>query len=382
MPQLGYIDLFSGIGGLALALKGIAAPVVYCDIEESSQAVLRKNMRAGKLPQAPIIPDVRDVSGKTKYGSRVRMVAGTPPCVGFSPLGRKQGYEDPQSGLMMEMLRIVDEAQPDLVFMENVPNIVNAGMTIVLDRLGAERGYDIYWTTFAASSVGAPHYRRRWFCLCVKPGTHMTWQLPQRKAYDWRREPVPRQVLQRGAYHAERLGMLGNAVVPEAARAAFMLLASGWRQTSGNTLRLAAPPPELMKRRTRGGLPSSGAWIRGEFYQLPTIQPTDPQLSLRLQFDAVPASLPPRVTTEVVRSKKMRAWSTPRTSQVEACRILTERSVRDLPTQARFEVGTPEHLRPGHLEPKFVEWLMGFPLGWTEVRPVKSKQRSADNNKA
>ena len=34
------LDLFSGIGGMALALKGYVRPILYCDIDEPCRAVL------------------------------------------------------------------------------------------------------------------------------------------------------------------------------------------------------------------------------------------------------------------------------------------------------------------------------------------------------
>ena len=59
------LDLFSGIGGITHALRGIAEPVAYCDIEPNSRAVLEANMRRGNLPRAPIAHD-RD--GETAHG--------------------------------------------------------------------------------------------------------------------------------------------------------------------------------------------------------------------------------------------------------------------------------------------------------------------------
>jgi hypothetical protein len=61
----------------------------------------------------------------------------------------------------------------------------------------------------------------------------------------------------------------------------------------------------------------------------------------------------------LTKAQRARAWSTPRKTQ-PMCNVLTERSVRDLPTQVRFERGTPAHLRDGVVNPAFVEWLMGM----------------------
>lgn len=105
MSPVSYIDLFSGIGGFALALRGIATPVLFCDtIDANSQDVLRKNMAKGVLPNAPIFDDIRDLRPclkKSKF-RKITMVAASPPCIGFSMFGKHMYYNDPQSGLTME----------------------------------------------------------------------------------------------------------------------------------------------------------------------------------------------------------------------------------------------------------------------------------------
>ena len=47
MAALRSLDLFSGIGGLSLALKGLCEPLCYCEIEPAAQAVLQDQMRRG-----------------------------------------------------------------------------------------------------------------------------------------------------------------------------------------------------------------------------------------------------------------------------------------------------------------------------------------------
>lgn len=368
MKPIAYIDLFSGIGGFALALHGFAKPVVFCEIETSSQEVLLRQMKSGKLLHVPIAPDIRYLDGN-EYAGKARMVAGGSPCIGFSPVGLRKGFEDPQSGLMGELLRIVDEVRPDLVFLENVPNIINSGMDVLFQRLGKDRGFNIFWTVLSASSQGAKHVRRRCFILCVQPGTKMTWtNLPTLRSY-WNQETVHRMQLKRDPFHKQRLGMLGNAVVPAAARAAFHLLASGWRQTHGKQLVLRAPVDAIMVPASQIHLASSGAWLSGKVFRLPTLTAPDPGLDEKLRFKQIPRHLPMRVSTEVLKKLRISAWSTPRTSMTEPCNILTERSIRDLPTQVKFASSTPKKLRGGYLSPEWCEWLMGFPLKWTKLTP-------------
>ncbi|RYF04891.1 MAG: DNA cytosine methyltransferase, partial [Deltaproteobacteria bacterium] len=56
--MLDSIDLFTGIGGLALALRSISRPLLYCDIDPACRQVLEGRMRRGQLHRAPVGEDV------------------------------------------------------------------------------------------------------------------------------------------------------------------------------------------------------------------------------------------------------------------------------------------------------------------------------------
>ena len=61
---------------------------------------------------------------------------------------------------------------------------------------------------------------------------------------------------------------------------------------------------------------------------------------------------------------------TPRHGNVSDANILTERALRDLPSQVRFERTTRDELRGDQIAPEFVEYLMGFPIGWTHTEDI------------
>jgi hypothetical protein len=73
-----------------------------------------------------------------------------------------------------------------------------------------------------------------------------------------------------------------------------------------------------------------------------------------------PTQLHPNIKTPV----KFRTWATPAHSQVYAQLVMTQRSIHTLATQVRFERKTKN--REGVLAPRFVEWMMGYPLGFTD----------------
>ena len=58
-------------------------------------------------------------------------------------------------------------------------------------------------------------------------------------------------------------------------------------------------------------------------------------------------------------------------------RCFTERSLRDLPTQLRFEADTkmPASPRPWIVDPRFGEWTIGLPEDWTRLGAPPRKRR-------
>jgi DNA (cytosine-5)-methyltransferase 1 len=157
------LDLFSGIGGITLALAEWVRPIAYCECDRYAQSVLLSRMSEGRLPVAPIWDDVRTLSGNDFQGV-VDIIFGGFPCQDISSAGRGTGLEGERSGLFFEIMRLADEIKPEFIFLENVSAIRTRG----LDRVGKElaaRGYDCRWGMLSAFDVGAPHKRERWFCL-------------------------------------------------------------------------------------------------------------------------------------------------------------------------------------------------------------------------
>lgn len=156
------LDLFSGIGGISIALSPWVRTVAYCESDRYAQGVLLSRMRSGDIDRAPIWDDVRTL--RAKHLPRIDIITGGFPCQDISVAGAGKGLEGERSGLFFEIARLTSELRPRFVFLENVPAITVRG----LDRVCLEftkMGYDCRWTTITAASVGACHRRERWFML-------------------------------------------------------------------------------------------------------------------------------------------------------------------------------------------------------------------------
>lgn len=165
--KLNGLDLFSGIGGLTLALHEWVRPIAYCENDRYAQSVLLSRMHDGGLPIAPIWDDVRTL--QNAHLPKVDIIAGGFPCQNLSCAGRGEGLGGERSGLYLEIERIVRETNPAFVFLENVPAIRTRGLGRVVWGL-SELGYDLRWTVVSAAEVGAPHLRKRWFLLAHASG--------------------------------------------------------------------------------------------------------------------------------------------------------------------------------------------------------------------
>ena len=148
------LDLFSGIGGFSLGLEAAGMKTVaFCERELFCQAVLKKHW-----PDVPCHDDVKTLDGSMYEG--IDVVCGGFPCQDISLAGKGAGLAGERSGLWFEYRRIVKEARPRYVIIENVAALRSRGLEEVLGSL-AEIGYDAEWHCIPASAVGAPHRRDR-----------------------------------------------------------------------------------------------------------------------------------------------------------------------------------------------------------------------------
>lgn len=157
------LDLFSGIGGLSIALSDWVRPIAYCEIDPYCQSVLLSRMFKGELPRSPIWDDITTFPA-SDFTSSVDIIYGGFPCQDISVAGRGKGLEGERSGLFFEIVRLAKEIKPKFLFLENVPRITSLGGYEVIRSL-TEMGYDCRWCVISAASIGALHRRERWFLL-------------------------------------------------------------------------------------------------------------------------------------------------------------------------------------------------------------------------
>jgi DNA (cytosine-5)-methyltransferase 1 len=165
--ELRELALFAGAGGGILAGKLLGwKTVCTVEIDPYAASVLVARQNDGILAPFPIWDDIRTFTAKA-YRGIVDVVSGGFPCQDLSKTWKGAGLKGKRSGLWFEMCRVVDEACPRFVFIENVQSLRSDGIKEVWKSL-AQIGYSCRSGDFYASDVGAPHLRKRTFILAFR----------------------------------------------------------------------------------------------------------------------------------------------------------------------------------------------------------------------
>lgn len=165
MNQYRAIDLFSGCGGLSEGLRSAGFNIVAAfDNDADSIAAYRLNH-----PDTTVFEgDIRDVSiAKIKRllgGFPLHLLAGCPPCQGFSSmrrLNKKRNKRDERNNLVLEYLRFVKKLKPLTIMMENVPGLVNYTLFKKVVRELEILGYNPKVQSVKIQEYGVPQRRKR-----------------------------------------------------------------------------------------------------------------------------------------------------------------------------------------------------------------------------
>lgn len=160
------LEICAGAGGQAVGLE--AAGFVHelaVEIDPDAAQTLRENRPVWKVHTG----DVREISGEDYAG--VSLLAGGVPCPPFSAAGKQLGSDD-ERDLFPEALRLVREAQPRAVMLENVRGLASEKFGSyrreILDEL-EDLGYQHDWQLLYSSAYGVPQLRPRFILVAMKP---------------------------------------------------------------------------------------------------------------------------------------------------------------------------------------------------------------------
>ncbi|QIK95565.1 DNA cytosine methyltransferase [Sphingomonas sp. HDW15A] len=204
--SLTMIDLFAGCGGLSLGMENAGfTPVFVNELNEHAMATYlanRHHVVGGKpfAEQAHLrCHDAHELQGdrlkkmvadleaiglefpsekeakKGKGGSTLDLLAGGPPCQGYSGIGHRRSYsvdkkDLPSNQLYQRMAAIIQRLRPRIFLFENVRGLLTSKWTRdgehriwddVRDEFRNIPGYQVRWTLVRAGDYGVPQNRPR-----------------------------------------------------------------------------------------------------------------------------------------------------------------------------------------------------------------------------
>ena len=162
------IDLFCGVGGLTKGLENMGLNVIAgYDNDKTCEYAYSHNNNTDF-----IFGDIRQVTGDELNArfddDSVRILVGCAPCQPFSQLRSKLGAAnilDEKYNLLLEFGRLIEETEPSVISMENVPQLTNSKVydefLSIIDRLG----YHYEAGMVKCSDYGISQARKRFVLL-------------------------------------------------------------------------------------------------------------------------------------------------------------------------------------------------------------------------
>lgn len=160
-------SMFAGIGGICLGFKQAGYEIVWAnEVDKAACRTYRHNFGGSYLNEC----DVRNINIDDIPPFDV-LAAGF-PCQPFSIAGRQRGFNDKRGNLFFEIAKVIDKRRPRVVFLENVPNLIehdNGKTFLVIYTVLAQYGYTVCYRTLFANEYGnVPQVRNRVYIAAFK----------------------------------------------------------------------------------------------------------------------------------------------------------------------------------------------------------------------
>ncbi|MDP2669261.1 MAG: DNA (cytosine-5-)-methyltransferase [bacterium] len=156
-PKFTFIDLFAGIGGFRLALEELNGKCVFSS-EIDAECAKTYAMNFGEYPSG----DITKI--KMSEIPNHDILCGGFPCQPFSISGKMKGFDDARGTLFLNILEIVKNKKPKVVFLENVKHLKDHDGKKTLKTIVKhleELGYQTEWHILNAKDFGLAQNRER-----------------------------------------------------------------------------------------------------------------------------------------------------------------------------------------------------------------------------
>ena len=169
-------SLFAGVGGIDLGFEKNGFKIVYANEFDPKAVHTYEYNSELKVDCRDIHEVVHDLENNIDpfEGKKIDIILAGFPCQAFSIAGYREGFEDKKGrgGLFFEIMKIAKIKKPEVIFLENVKNLVSHdhGKTfqIIKDALESE-GYHIKKDVLNSMTYGnVPQNRERIYIVAFK----------------------------------------------------------------------------------------------------------------------------------------------------------------------------------------------------------------------
>lgn len=168
--SVGAVDLFCGAGGLTHGLSTEGIPVLAgFDSDADCKFAYEHNNNAKFVEQ-----DVGKLSAyalvRALQGKKYKVLAGCAPCQAFSTYTQSAGSRRKRWGLVRRFGELAIKVKPDVLTMENVPELVRHRQFRDIVSSLKRAGYHVSYDVVQCAEYGAPQSRRRLVLLASRLG--------------------------------------------------------------------------------------------------------------------------------------------------------------------------------------------------------------------
>jgi DNA (cytosine-5)-methyltransferase 1 len=180
LQKIVAVDLFCGVGGLTNGLAKAGIDVrVGVDIDPVCKYPYTANNSAKFIQKSVVDLGPEDLSfGK----GGLKLLAGCAPCQPFSTYQQKANSSDRRWNLLNHFERLAEATKPDLITMENVPNLAKQKVFHRFVKKLKDEGFEVSHEIVDCSDYGVPQTRQRLVLLASKLGPITLQKSKRRKA--------------------------------------------------------------------------------------------------------------------------------------------------------------------------------------------------------
>ena len=247
--DIGVASFFAGIGGFDLGFQNAGVAVRFqCEIDGFCIAVLSRHW-----PGVPRAGDIREVGDGKQVPESELWCAGF-PCqdVSLARARQRAGLKGRHTGLFYQFARLLEDARPPIVVLENVPGLLSShggrDFGIILSTL-ADIGYGVAWRVLDSQYFGVPQSRRRLYLIGYRADPARAAAVlfePECSAGNPKTRRRPRQAAV--SPFKESLGEVSSGPIVQ--RLGYCLAATSGRHTGTDWSRTYVTYPDAVRRLT------------------------------------------------------------------------------------------------------------------------------------